>query len=93
MKRQTTHEEQLEFLKKIEGQVRGIQKMITERRYCVDILTQLHSIVGAILKVEDEIFRKHVAGCVTKAFHGESKIEKLKKIDEVTALIHRFRKI
>lgn len=93
MKRQTTHEEQLEFLKKIEGQVRGIQKMITEGRYCVDILTQLHSIVGAILKVEDTIFRKHVAGCVTKAFQRESKIEKLKKIDEVVALIHRFRKI
>ncbi|MEK6727489.1 MAG: metal-sensing transcriptional repressor, partial [Candidatus Omnitrophota bacterium] len=37
MKRQTTHEEQLEFLKKIEGQVRGIQKMIEEKRYCVDI--------------------------------------------------------
>ena len=93
MEQKTTHNENLVALKRIEGQVRGIQKMITERRYCVDILTQLHSIVGAILKVEDKIFRKHVEGCVTKAFERESKIEKLKKIDEVVTLIHRFRKI
>jgi DNA-binding FrmR family transcriptional regulator len=53
LKQLTTHEEQLVFLKKIEGQVRGIQKMIKEKRYCVDILTQLHSIIGAISRVEN----------------------------------------
>ena len=40
----TTHEEQPVFMKKIEGQIRGVQKMIEEKRYCVDILTRLHSI-------------------------------------------------
>ncbi len=92
MKRQTTHEEQLEFLKKIEGQVRGIQKMIEEKRYCVDIITQIHSIIGALHRVEDEIFKKHIDGCVVQALKGKSESEKQKKISEIVELISRFRK-
>ena len=87
-----THKEQLAFLRKIEGQVRGIQRMIEDKRYCVDILTQLHSIVGAIFRVEDKILQKHLHGCVTDALKGKSVIEKDKKIDEVIKLINRFRR-
>lgn len=92
MKQLTTHEEQLEFLNKIEGQVRGIEKMIQEKRYCVDIITQLHSAIGALYRVENEIFRKHLDGCVISALKGKSESEKQKKIDEVLGLIERFRK-
>lgn len=87
-----THEGQLEFLKKIEGQVRGIQKMIEEKRYCIDIMTQVHSIIGALYRVENEIFRKHIDGCVVSALKGKSGTEKRKKIDEILTLIARFRK-
>jgi DNA-binding FrmR family transcriptional regulator len=92
LKQLTTHEGQLVYLKKIEGQVRGVQKMIHEKRYCVDILTQLHSIIGAISRVEHEILRKHLDGCVTSAMKGSSESAKQKKIDEVIDLITRFRK-
>lgn len=92
MKQLTTHGEQLISLKRIEGQVRGIQKMVEEERYCVDILTQLHSIVGAILRVEDNILRKHFEGCVAYALKGKSEIEKQKKIAEILSLLKRFRK-
>lgn len=88
----TTHEGQLEYLKKIEGQIRGIQKMIEDRRYCVDIVTQIHSIIGALYRVENEVFRKHIDGCVINALKGKSQTEKQKKIDEVIELISRFRK-
>jgi DNA-binding FrmR family transcriptional regulator len=91
-KQLTTHEGQVVFLRKIEGQVRGVQKMITEKRYCVDILTQLHSIIGAISRVEQEILRKHLDGCVSTAMKGASESAKQKKIDEVIDLITRFRK-
>lgn len=91
MKKVSTHEEQLVFLKRIEGQIRGIQKMIKEKRYCVDILTQLHSIVGAILRVEDKIFRRHLEGCVTQALRGKSELEKQKKINEIMGLLKKFR--
>jgi len=92
MKQTTTHEGQLEFLKKIEGQVRGIQKMIEEKRYCIDIVTQIHSIIGALYRVEEEIFKKHLDGCVISALKGKSETEKQKKIDEIIELISRFRK-
>ena len=92
MKQKTIHYGQLVFLKKIEGQIRGIQRMIEEKRYCVDIMTQLHSVVGAILRVEDNVLRGHLRGCVTRALKGKSQIAKQKKIDEVMKLIKRFRK-
>ena len=88
----TTHTEQLDYLKKIEGQIRGIQRMIEDRRYCVDIVTQIHSIIGALYRVENEVFRKHIDGCVISALKGKSESEKQKKIDEVIELISRFRK-
>jgi len=88
----TTHEEQLQFLKKIEGQVRGIQRMIEEKQYCVDIMTQIHSVIGALHRVESEVFKKHIDGCVVGALKGKSEAEKQKKIDEIVGLIARFRK-
>lgn len=93
MKQITTHEEQLVFLKRIEGQIRGVQKMIEEKRYCVDIITQIHSVIGALYRVENEIFKKHTQGCVVTAFKGKSEVEKQKKIDEIVELISRFRKV
>jgi len=92
MKQPTTHEEQLQFLKKIEGQVAGIRRMIEGKRYCVDILTQIRSIIGALYRVEGEIFRKHLDGCVIGALKGKSETEKQKKIDEVIELLGKFRK-
>lgn len=92
MRQLTTHEEQLEFLKKIAGQVRGVERMIEEKRYCVDIITQIHSIIGALYRVENEVFKKHMRGCVVDTFKGASEIDKNKKIDEITKLIARFRK-
>ncbi len=92
MKQQTTHDEQLLFLKKIEGQIRGIQKMIQEKRYCVDIITQIHSIIGALYRVEEQVFKKHLDGCVVSALRGKSEREKQEKIDEIMELISRFRK-
>lgn len=86
------HTEQLDFLKKIEGQIRGIQKMIEEKRYCVDILTQIQSIIGALHRVESQIFRRHLDGCVVNALKGKSESEKQKKINEIMELISRFRK-
>lgn len=87
------HDEQIKYLKKIEGQVRGIQKMIGERRYCVDILLQLHSIIGAIKRVENNILKSHIEGCVTSSLKGKSEKEKQKKIVELIELMNQLRKI
>ena len=86
------HSDTLGYLKKVEGQIRGIQKMIEEKRYCVDVLTQLHSAVGAILSVEDKILKRHLEHCVTSAVRSRSKKDIEAKIAEIIQLISQFRK-
>lgn len=88
----TTHHEQVKYLKKIEGQVRGVQSMIDDGRYCIDIIDQIRSIIGALHRVGDEIFKKHIEGCVVSALKGGSAIEKSKKINEVVEIITKYRK-
>ena len=88
----TTHETELVRLRRIEGQIRGIQKMIDEKRYCVDILTQLTSIVGAIKSVEENILEGHLKGCVHQSFTKGNKEDKAKKIDEVVEVLKKFRR-
>ena len=87
-----SHKKTLDALKRIEGQVRGVQRMVDEKRYCVDILTQLSAIIHAAGSVQDQILNKHLDCCVTQAFMGESKKEKKEKIDEIVKLLKTFRK-
>lgn len=87
-----SHQTQLVALKRIEGQIRGVQKMIEEKRYCVDILTQISSIGGALLRVQDHILQGHLQGCVATAVKSKSEVETQKKMDEIFSLLKRFRK-
>lgn len=86
------HKESIVALKRIEGQVRGIQKMIEDGRYCVDILTQIASAVGALLRVQDNVLEKHLHMCVTSALKGKSEVEKQNKVNEMLVLIKKFRR-
>lgn len=82
-KHKTTHMEQLPYLKKIEGQIRGIQKMIENGRYCMDVLIQINAVIGALNRVRKDIFIKHLENCVVEALEGGSKKVKAKKIEEI----------
>ena len=55
-------------LKRIEGQVRGVLRMVEDDRYCVDVLTQIDAVRAALHKVEEQILRDHVSHCVAGAF-------------------------
>jgi CsoR family transcriptional regulator, copper-sensing transcriptional repressor len=88
----TIHQEQVVALKKIEGQVRGIQRMIEEGVYCVDILTQLHAVIGAMKRVESEVLKKHLKGCVAGAVKNRDHADAREKIDEIIMLLDRFKK-
>lgn len=92
MKQFTTHEEQLVLLNRIEGQIRGLQKMIQDKRYCVDIITQIRSVIGALGHVENEIFKRHLERCVLTALKGKSDSEKHQKVEEIVKLISRTKK-
>jgi CsoR family transcriptional regulator, copper-sensing transcriptional repressor len=64
---QTESEALLMRLRRMEGQVRGVQKMIEEGRYCVDIVTQLQAISAAANKVAEQVLEGHIRGCVADA--------------------------
>ena len=91
-KQTTTHFEDIVRLKRIEGQIRGVQKMIEEKRYCIDILTQLSSVVGAIKGVEENILERHLKGCVQQSFNKGNKQDRTQKIDEIVGVLKKFRK-
>ena len=92
MKKKPSHEGNLVALRRIEGQVRGVQRMIEERKYCIDILNQIHAIKGALGRVEEKILEKHFRNCVTEAVKGASEKEKKQKLDEILKLIHQTRR-
>lgn len=78
-------------LKRIEGQVRGVQRMVDEEAYCVDVLTQLSSIVSAAEKVGLLLLKDHVEHCVWESIEkGEGADE---KISELTAAVERFLRV
>jgi DNA-binding FrmR family transcriptional regulator len=76
-------------LKRIEGQVRGIQKMVDEGRYCPDILTQIASIHAALRGVGKVLMRSHLQHCVTDALRGGDPVEAERTYDEVMELMYR----
>ena len=79
-------------LKRIEGQIAGIRRMISEDRYCVDVLTQTSAVVSALRGVEDLVMQNHLQTCVTDAIQGDDETQKREKIDELMAVIGKFRK-
>ncbi len=79
-------------MNKVVGQLQGIQKMVEEDRYCVDILIQLSSAVGALSRIEDLVMRQHLEHCVAEAMASGKEKEKEKKIDEVMEVVSRFRR-
>jgi DNA-binding FrmR family transcriptional regulator len=77
-------------LARIEGQVRGIARMVEEDRYCIDILNQMQAVKAALQKAEQEILKTHAAHCVAHAVkHGGAK-EQQKKFDELVELFGRY---
>jgi DNA-binding FrmR family transcriptional regulator len=78
-------------LRRIEGQVRGVQRMVDEEAYCIDVLTQIASVVSALEKVGAIVLKDHVEHCVRESIeHGEKAEE---KIEELTAAVERFLRV
>jgi len=92
MEQNPNHEDNIVALKRIEGQVRGVQRMIEDREYCIDILNQIHAVKGALARVEEKILQKHFQHCLTTAIMGSSEKEKQQKLDEILKLINRTRR-
>ncbi len=81
------HSRLLLRLRRVQGQISGIEKMISERRYCVDILTQFRAAASALKAAEAAVFESHIRSCVAEAARSKKPAEIEKKIDELTRLL------
>ncbi|MDU1668791.1 MAG: metal-sensitive transcriptional regulator [Bradyrhizobium sp.] len=76
-------------LGRIEGQVRGLSKMVEDDRYCIDIVTQNSSVRAALRRVEEEVLKDHVSHCVEHAISSGDKADQRRKIAELMAVVGR----
>ena len=76
-------------LQRIEGQVRGLARMVDEDRYCIDIVTQIAAVRAALRRLEEEILRDHVGHCVERAIASGSRADQRRKIEELMAVVSR----
>ncbi|MDR3533087.1 MAG: metal-sensitive transcriptional regulator [Rhodopila sp.] len=77
-------------LKRIEGQVDGILRMVEEDRYCVDVLTQIQAARAALHTVSQEILADHVARCVAGTFATRNLVEQRQKVEELVDTVGRM---
>jgi DNA-binding FrmR family transcriptional regulator len=77
-------------LRRIEGQVQGIQRMVEEDKYCVDILLQLTAVQGAVEQVQKLLLGQHLESCVVEAVRSGNTRDRQKKMDELLDVLSRF---
>ncbi len=77
-------------LRRIEGQVQGIQRMVEEDKYCVDIILQLTAVEGAVEQVQRLLLGRHIESCVADAIRSGSTRDRQKKVDELLDVFSRF---
>ena len=79
----------LKRLGRIEGQVRGLARMVEEDRYCIDVVTQVSAVRAALRRLEEEILRDHVAHCVAHAISSGDKADQRRKVAELMDVMSR----
>ena len=82
-----TKEDALKRLKKIEGQLKGIQKMVEEERYCIDIINQITAVHNALDSVGIKVMQRHIESCVADAIRSR---DGKAKITELMETVERF---
>ena len=77
-------------LRRMEGQVRGVQRMVEEDQYCLDVLTQLSAIIAAARQTGLLVLEDHVRGCVLESEHAHDEIDREELLTELIGAIDRF---
>ena len=80
-----TKDEALRRLKRIEGQIKGIQKMVDEERYCIDIINQITAVDNALDSVALKVMKRHIESCVTDAIRSQDGKAKISELMETVA--------
>jgi DNA-binding FrmR family transcriptional regulator len=79
----------LKRLKRIEGQVRGLVRMVEEDRYCIDVVTQISAVRAALKRAEEEVLNDHIGHCVEHAIMSGDKADQRRKVAELMDVLKR----
>ena len=82
-------EKVLKNLNRVEGQVRGIARMVEEDRYCIDVVTQIEAARAALARIESDLLRQHLGHCVHRAMNSKNASEQAKVIEEIVGVFRR----
>jgi DNA-binding FrmR family transcriptional regulator len=88
----TTHSENIARLSRIEGQIKGVKRMIEEGEYCIDIITQIQAARAALQSVNKTILAKHLKHCVAGALEEKNETAIEQKLEEIMTVIKRMEK-
>ena len=84
------HNSQLNRLARIEGQIKGISRMIEERRYCIDIVSQIKAVQSALKQVQMGVLEKHIHHCVAASANSGEPAQLNEKIEEIVQVVARM---
>jgi CsoR family transcriptional regulator, copper-sensing transcriptional repressor len=83
----------LKRLRSISGHVNGIERMVSEDAYCIDVIKQVQAVQAALNKVNDLILEQHLNSCVIEAVRGDNKKERERVLDEIVGVFEMAQKI
>ena len=81
------HKNQIASIRRIKGQIEGVERMINDGKYCIDILNQIKATKNAITSVEGKILKTHLEECIKESINGENEAQQ--KIDEILKVLKR----
>jgi CsoR family transcriptional regulator, copper-sensing transcriptional repressor len=87
------HEDAMRRLKTVEGHLRGIQRMVEEEAYCVDVIRQIQAVQAALNKVSTQILEEHLNSCVITAIRGENADERERVLSEISGVFEAATKV
>lgn len=87
------HKENIQRLKTVEGHIRGIQRMLDEDQYCIDVIRQIQAVQSALNKISARILDGHLNTCLLTAAHGEDPEERQRIFTEITEVFETANKI
>jgi DNA-binding FrmR family transcriptional regulator len=87
------HTDALHRLKNVEGHIRGIQRMIDEEKYCIDVIHQIHAAQSALNKVSSIILEEHLNSCLITAVRGDDPNERERVLHEITDVFEAATKV
>lgn len=87
------HEEAEKRIKNVEGHLRGIERMLAEGEYCIDVIHQIQAVQAALNKISSMILEEHLNSCVITAIRGESALERERVLKEITGVFEAANKV